>query len=258
MSKHSDKQDPQTESAGDNSPEAVKTASSGTAPKSKRDSLKGDERNLVDINEAFKEAEFEDRMWLLWNENKSSIILGIAVAFILVIGLQFLKWSRASSIEKMQAAYAAATDDAQKEAFASEYSEDFLGGVAWLELADKKFEAEDFSEAATLYERSAVALAGNTAQARALLGQGISLIQSDAIDAGKEALNKIVDQENCLDAYKSEAIYHLVTLAIQAKDYALARLYILKMEELDFSGYWGVQLRSLQQNYSQLNDDKQN
>lgn len=215
----------------------------------------GDDRNLVGVNAAFKEADFEDKMWMFWNDNKAAIVGGSLLALFFVVGVQVLRWYQEDSVRSMQVAYAEASDPAQKLAFAEKYKDESLAGVALMEVADEKYNAGEFIEAAGLYATAVEALEEATAQGRALLGQGVALIRGGDVDGGKRVLNELVDSDDALQSFKAEAIYHLASLAVQDKQYDAAKLLIAKMNTLDYGGIWASQLDGLKRSKPALADE---
>lgn len=231
-------------------------AQDSAQPQSAPADAPGDDRNLVGVDEVFKEADFEEKMWLLWNNNKAAIVGGSLAVLIAVVGSQFFRWYQEDTLHAMQASYAAAEDSEAKLAFAAEYSDQSLSGVALLAIADEKYAADAFTEAAELYTRATDALQGHFVQGRALIGQGIAWIRAGDVDAGKLALATVADGEDYLQSHKAEAIYHLASIAVQDKDYDSAKLLMSQMETLDHGGMWASQLNMMKQNRPELSSDE--
>lgn len=231
-------------------------AQEGKQPQEVPQGAAGDDRNLVGVEEAFKEADFEEKMWMLWNDNKTAIMSGALVVLFAVVGFQVFRWYQEDSVRKMQAAYAAANDEAAKLAFAASHNDKALSGVGLLSIADEKYAADAFTEAATLYSQAADALQGHLAQGRAMIGQGVALIRAEDIEGGKLVLNELAGGKDFLQSYKAEAIYHLASIAVQDKQYDEAKLLISQMETLDYAGIWASQLDGIKRSKPELNSEE--
>lgn len=225
--------------------------------KKKSDATGGDDRNLVEVDEAFKEAEFEDKVWLVWNQNKGAIVGGALAALLAVVGVQSYRWYQEDKVVKMQAVYAEADDSQAKLAFAEDYSGEALGGIALLTVADEKYEAGEFSEAAVLYSQAAEALEESPVKGRALLGNAFSTIKAGDKEVGRASLNAVVDMDGLLESYRAQAIYHLCVLAVQDENFDEAKILISKMETLDYGGSWESQVLQLKRSTPALADEEE-
>lgn len=186
------------------------------------ESAKGDDRNIVLVDEDFSEAEFEDRVWLYWERNKYFIVGTIVAAFVVVLGVQYYNYSQRQAFREMQASYLQADTLEQKESFGAAYDEKALGGLALLEAADQLVAEDKFIEAAAKYEEAAKALKDTVFAGRARLGSGMAYVFADNLEAGRSILLALTGDAQVAEPIRAEAAYHLAVLDIQAEDYASA------------------------------------
>ena len=90
------------------------------------------------LDEAYAESSMEEQLIVYWNRHKNQILMGLTGAALLIVGFQLSNWWSQKSVGDRAEAYAAATEDSEKEAFADKFSGTDLGGIAYLELADKE------------------------------------------------------------------------------------------------------------------------
>ncbi len=202
----------------------------------KNSTPKSDERNLV-AAAAASNADLEDQLAVLWENNKKFIIysiVGIFAAFgIYQISLFMGKQAQLS----LQEDYASADDSASKLAFAEAEAGKPLGGFAFKQLADEAYEAKEFGKAADYYERAA-ASAMEAIRDAALMGQAMSLLQDGRTADAEAALQTIVANESAGNL--AEARFRLASLAVDSENYDAARTYIqdLQGNVTQESFYW--------------------
>jgi tetratricopeptide (TPR) repeat protein len=149
------------------------------ASKSKDTSNSDDNQDTFEkLDEAYAESSVEEQLLVYWNRHKSQIVLGISVVVVLIIGFQISKWWSAKAISDRGQAYAEASDDAQKQAFADDNSGSDLGGIAYLELADSAYSEAEYSSAVSLYEKAFKAFEMIEFKQRAHLGLALSRLQA--------------------------------------------------------------------------------
>lgn len=211
--------------------------------------LEGDDRNIVAVDDAFGEADIEDRMWLYWQKNRHLIIGGIVLALIAVLAVAGFRVYQEASHSRMQQAYASAQTEGDLLAFGKQYANRTLGGFALLEVADQAFEDGKFDEARGLYRQAATSLSGSAFGDRALLGAGIAAIKSGDKAAGEDILGDLGRRANALEAVRAEAAYYLALLAADREDFSTARLWIERIEAMQFAGIWGQQAAFLRMSH---------
>lgn len=213
----------------------------------------GDDRNVVEVGDAFKEAEFEDKVWLIWERNKSAIVAGVVAAFIAVLVVQGFKWTKQIRTTSMQDAFSAVSTDEERLQFAEDYAGKGLAGFALLQVADAKYKEEAFSEAAVLYTQAAESLGeDSTLSGRTQLGTAMSTLLSGEEEAGKSQLSSIANSDTALESTRSQALFHLAILAIRDKNFEEAKSLISRIENLTETTVWGQQAAGLRFRYPEL------
>lgn len=214
---------------------------------------RGDDRNLVEIDEAFKEAEFEDKLWLFWNRNKSYIITAILAAFFATIAVQGVHVYRKNRLLAVQEEFAAATTGEQKIAFATTHPGNPLAAIALLSAADEQYTAQSFDRAASLYADAAIAAAKTPElKARATLGQGIALARGGNVSQAMDVLQALAGDTSAADAFRAQAAYHFATLALENGQTDRARSSLQSILALRYAGPWREQAEDLLRTKPQL------
>ncbi len=206
---------------------------------------KGDDRNLVHVDDAFKEADFEDQAWLFWNKNKHFIIGLFVLVLLGFAGVEGYKLYRESAIASMQQEYSAADSTEAKITFGEANSSMPLGGFALLEAADATYTDGDYSEAASLYKEAATGLQGTYFYGRALIGEAMSQVLAGQTDAGTSLLKSISVNGDLLDAIRAQAIYNLGAIATSQGNHEEARRYLEQAVKLQPEGPWGSLAKDL-------------
>ncbi|QYY36481.1 tetratricopeptide repeat protein [Ruficoccus sp. ZRK36] len=206
-----------------------------------KDASKGDDRNLVHIDDAFKEADIEDQVWLFWNKYKNSIYALVVIVLLGVIGVQGYHMYQRSAVRTMQEAYIQADTPEALNEFGQKYVGKPLAGFALLQSADKQYQDGNYSTAADLYKDAAASLTDTYVQGRARLGEAMAVIQDGQTEAGKALLTSLSSDTKALSAIRAEATFDLGVLALSAKDYDAAGSYLQQASTLDPQGPWGSQ-----------------
>ncbi|MDR1497794.1 MAG: hypothetical protein LBS59_05200 [Puniceicoccales bacterium] len=200
------------------------------------DPRKGDDRNLVIVDEDFGRLGFEDRLGLFWERNKTTVttlftltIVGILAA----IGWFALSDYRVSALQ----------DDFQKRANTVEAKLAFarvnagrpLAGVSALEAADSLYKDSKYAEAAEAYAlaRKSFALADKNSAAfagRALLGFASAKFFGGDRSGAVAALTELARSPAYASAQRGEAFYNLALLALEKNEIAEARQWLNTMD----------------------------
>ncbi|AHF91286.1 hypothetical protein OPIT5_14785 [Opitutaceae bacterium TAV5] len=185
--------------------------------KTKSPALAGDDRNLVNLDETYVAASFEDKLRIFWGKYSRVVLALVTLAVLLVVGRGVMAHLAARHDEAVQDAYNAATgDDAALRAFASENSRHVLGAVANLEVADAAYARADYTAALAAYNEAVTTLAGTPFAARARLGAAMSQVLGGQAEAGRAALRQITDEISFPAPVRAEAAYHLAVLLREA------------------------------------------
>lgn len=209
-----------------------------TTPHSAPSPSAGDDRNLVSVDENYLAPTFEDRLRLFWAKNSRAVLAGCALvlAVILVKGGYEIYVSQRN--KAVAADYAAATTDAQLKSFVTAHGDHVLGGLAQLRLADQSYSAGNYAEARSAYEKASVILGKTGFGRRARLGAAVSAVQAGAVSEGEAALKQISADLALDKLVRSEAAYHLASLAAAAGNGAEAIRLIEQTTVIDPEGQW--------------------
>lgn len=211
---------------------------------------RGDDRNLVIVDEDFAQADSEDRLWLFWERNRDRLVGGtVAIVVGLIAWFAFLSWSE-SRAEALRAEYATVKDDAGRTAFAASHQGETLAAVALLEVADSLKSAGKPAVAA--YDAAAVAAeaAGNTPVLRTIgwrarLYAGLLAQEAGAADATTR-LTAVAETSAAPDALRGQAMLALTRGALAKSDLTGARAWLDKMDrQLGPNHPWREEQRQL-------------
>ena len=132
-------------------------------------------------------------------------------------------------------------------AFAAAHAGHPLSAVAYLTVADQKFQAGDFAAAADNYTRAQAGLQNEALIGRAKLGVAISRLDTGDRPTGEAALKAIVADTSAYKTTRAEAAYHLAHLAFEAGRYDDARKLVGDITRIEAEGVWAqraLQLRA--------------
>ncbi len=199
-----------------------------------------DERNLVEASEQEDTISTEERAQELWDRYKNPVIAGVGLVFLAIVFMQGIRWMRTAAENQTQAAYQSALAEDSLAAFGEKHEAHTLGGVAHLKLANEAFAEEDFAAAAELYKKAAKGMTGTPLQARAQIGEGVSLIRAGetVAPAGLEILEKVASNEDAAAGIRAEALYHLAIHALAQGDEAGYNQLVSRIENLEGGEDW--------------------
>lgn len=174
----------------------------------------GDGRNPAPAGEAAPVLSPEEKFQLFWEKNHRAIYVICAIILVAVAAKYSYEFVVAQHERSVQTAYAAATTPDQLRVFAREHGGNLLAGLAHLQLADRAYAAEKYSDAIPDYEKAAAALAGTPLAGRAKLGLAVCTLLSGARARGETQLRDLAENPTLLKAVRSEAAYHLASVAL--------------------------------------------
>ncbi|MGC9452316.1 MAG: tetratricopeptide repeat protein [Oceanipulchritudo sp.] len=155
------------------------------------------------------DADLEERFNDFWKKNGVGIFGGIAIGAVIVIGIQLFQYFEQRKEDSIRETFAAADTIELKMAFIEEHPEHQLSGLAQLQVADERYGEGEYGVAAEQYADAADIFEDPTLVSRALLGQGMSLLQSGRTEDGHSVLEAIALDSSALDQTRGEAAYHL-------------------------------------------------
>lgn len=216
------------------------------SPNSATPSPAGDDRNLVPIDENYIAPTFEDRLRIFWEKNSRAILAACALVLAVILGKGAWKIISVQREKAIAADYGAAGDDAGKlKAFAAAQADHALAGLAQLRIADGAYSAGNFIEARAAYDKAAVILKRDAFGQRARMGAAISAVQAGAAAEGEAALKQIVADLGFDKQTRSEAAYHLASIAAASGNATEAVRLIEQSTVIDPDGHWADRASSL-------------
>jgi len=203
-----------------------------------------DPKTFDKLDDAFSEADIEDRLWVFWNRYKKPVSTAITIALVVILGSHGYKWYVAKQKADLTAAYHDAGDDIALKSFADANDGTELAGVAYLRLADESYEKGEYSTAADLYAKAAADFELSLFSARAKLGQGMSLLLNGDTDMGMQVFEGVAADPKVPTSFKAEAMYHQLVQLWEQGDLAGAHA---KLESLNAAGdsYWSQKAQRL-------------
>lgn len=203
--------------------------------------MKGDDRNLVAVDQIQEGLSLEDQIYLFWERYKWHVVAAIVTIVAVVAGREVLAEMREAREAGVRAAFAeaSAAGGARLMTFADENPGHPLAGIALLTRADELYSEGGYAEAGPLYTRAVEKLAGSPFQSRARLGGAMAQVRAGETDAGAAALQALVDNVAEFAGVRAEAAYHLATIAAERNDLERARALLDQAQNLDtFSFTW--------------------
>jgi hypothetical protein len=178
--------------------------------------MRGDDRNLVVVDDSYAGGDFEDRVWLFWRNQKGNLLLVAGLILVGVVGWQGWKAYQQHVADQLQADYKAAQDGPSLLAFAHAHPDTTFGKLAQLEAADIFYKEGKYADAVPAYT-DAIAIWGteNYGQ-RARIGLALSLLQNNDPVGAHQQLESLAKDTQSVAFYRSEAAFDLAVLEAQA------------------------------------------
>ena len=206
----------------------------------------GDHRPAGSVEQTTFEPGFEARVAEFWSRNRNAILLGCLVVLLVIVGRSGWEWLQERRARDQAAAYAAASDQAQLKAFASEHDGSALGGVASLRLADEAYAEGRYADALNDYQRAQRSLDGTPLQGRVRLGVAMSTLKQGQTEAGKAALQELANDVGGTKPLRAEAAYHLASLALAEGNTAEVTRLVELITAIEPTGMWAQRAMMLQ------------
>lgn len=205
-----------------------------------------DERHLIDTEES-EDISFEDRIHLYWMENKGFISGCVLVLALAIIGFNGMKIYVSHAESEIQSAYAEAMAGGNLEAFARDYSNKALGGLAALEVADAAYAAEDYVKAAEYYAMVPDAMENDILLGRARVGLAFATFYKGENEKGMAQLREIASDNSLPSAIRAEAAYHLAVHADVSGDETAFENYAQQVANSSAAGQWQQRMQIYRQ-----------
>lgn len=172
--------------------------------------------NLIGAEASASSPGFEETLHRIWTQYGRMIVAACVVVLLVILGNGVFKYLGAQKEVEIRQAFAAADTPEKLKAFATAHSGHSLAGVATLQSADAAYTAGQGAEAVTHYENAAKNLVGTPLAGRTQLGRAMALILAGRIADAEAALQELADRTTEIAGVRSEAAYHLATLAQSA------------------------------------------
>jgi len=197
----------------------------------------GDDRNLVPLNEVTA-GSLEDWLEIFWKKYGRAVMALFALIVLGVIGKGIWDYFANQKDLEVRKAYAAATTPELVKSFASTHSGHPLSAIARLRVADAAYTAGNSAEAITGYGEAMAALEDGPLQARAKLGRALAMIQGGRGTEGSAELKQLANDASGFKAIRTEAIYHLTSLAAEARDSTEVQKFSDQLMQIDPTSPW--------------------
>lgn len=187
-----------------------------------------------------------EQLHQFWTRNRNLILVACAVVLVVIVARGAWDYMAAENERKLGGDYAAAAATPEKlQAFAKANAGHELAGVAWLQLGDEAYAAQRATEAIAHYEQAAKVLKSGPLADRTRLGLAMAQLQAGQTEAGRTALQSLVDNDQLSRGARVEAAYHLASLAHAAGNAAAVRAQIERILSLDPSSPWAQRVMML-------------
>jgi len=184
-------------------------------------------------------ADLDEKVHEFWAKNRQQVIYGCAAVLLVIVAKEGWQHFAAVRERNLQTEFATvSTSPAKLAVFADAHSSHPLGGVAYLTLADQKFEAGEFKPAAAFYQKARGILTSPALIGRARVGGAVSNLNAGDRAAGESALKAIATDAAQLKATRSEASYHLASLAAEAGQADDVRRLVEEIGKIDPASMW--------------------
>ena len=196
-----------------------------------------DDRNLV-ASDATLPISFEEKLALFWSKNRNALAalcVGIILAIVAKGAWEYLADRKERDIGQ---AYATATTPEQLKAFAAAHPGHSLAGVAQIRIADDAYKAGKGADALAGYDKALTILKEGPLAARAKMGRALAQIQTGKTAEATSELKQLAGDANQFKAVRTEAAYHLASLAVEAANATEAQKYVDQLMQIDGSSPW--------------------
>lgn len=184
-------------------------------------------------------------MRVFWSKNRNAVFAlcaGVVLAIVAKGGWDYYSHQREVGIGQ---AYATATTPDQLKAFATAHAGHPLAGVAQIRMADEAYKAGKAADAVAGYEKALAILKEGPLAARAKLGRALAQVMAGKTAEATNDLKQLASDSSQFKAVRTEAIYHLTSLAVEAGNATDAQKYVDQLMQIDVSSPWTQRAMSL-------------
>jgi hypothetical protein len=199
--------------------------------------MRGDDRNLVRVDDKYAGGDFEDRLWLFWRRQKNNLFAVVGLLCLGVIGWQGWNLYQQHLVDQLQSEYQAAEGGPGLLAFAQAHPETTLGKLAQLEAADAFYKDGKFADAAKAYTDATTVWGTENYGQRARVGLAMSLLQNNDASGARQQFEALAKDTQAVAYYRSEAAFDLAILAAKSGDKKEAGQWLDQINSLKDQGW---------------------
>jgi tetratricopeptide (TPR) repeat protein len=204
-----------------------------------------DQSNGDPLNDAFKSADFGDKVWLFFSQHVR-LLASLAIVILTFFGIAAIVTVRNNMARRQrQSAYLEILQTGARETFAQRYASERLGGAVYLELGDEAYQKREYQRAADYYRRAADGLGKSIFGGRATLGEGIALIKSGLQPQGEGVLARVVEEKTYPPSIRGNALYLLANSNRERKDVGKAKSLLQQLANSHFTDQWRAEAGAL-------------
>lgn len=190
------------------------------------------------MDEAFSNASFADKLWLFSKRYYKQLIIvsSTILAMILIVSVYLLHGSSLES--KMEKDFRELTDINSRAHFAKKYSGSLLAGMVAIEVGDENFNSSKFSDAKSFYEIAQKSNMSNEFLVRSKVYYAICMYKIGQKDSGEKILNDLLNDKSENASTRALAEFIIVNLMIENGMIDEAREMSNAATQKDYQDVW--------------------
>lgn len=162
------------------------------------------------------EPPFDEKLRQFWKKNSKTVYALSVVIILAIIGRGGYDYYQRQQEAGVETEFSAATSPEKLKSFIAEHPKHSLAGVAALSLADAAYANSNYTDAAQNYQHAADILKTGPLAGRARLGSAIAKLNGGNASEGEDALKQLANDNSQLKPVRSEAAFHVATIAQNA------------------------------------------
>jgi hypothetical protein len=190
--------------------------------------------------------ELEHHLKTFWEKYNGAVVAVCCVIALAIVGKGGWDYYAAQRELGIEGEFVAATTPAQQRTFVATHPDHALSGVAEIQIGDAAYAANQIPDALAAYTQAVDILKTGPLSARAELGLAMCKIQSGRVEEGEAALRQLADDATGFKAVRSEAAYHLASLAAVAGRTAELQKLSTQILQIDPNSPWAERVFALQ------------
>jgi tetratricopeptide (TPR) repeat protein len=205
------------------------------------------EESNESLDDAFKSADFSDKVWMFFTRYARPIASAGAVICLISCLALIIMVGRSMCEKFMKAAYWEAIQTDTRERFVRKYISNPLGGTIFLELGDEAYQKKEYQQAADYYHHARISLGSNILGSRAAIGEGIALIKSELRADGEGVLAAVRDEKSYPMSIRGQGAYLLAHSLYGCGESDKAKNMLNQLINGNFSDSWKIAGKTLLQ-----------